>query len=108
MKQYEVQSYKDAYPPGTKVELVYMDDARAIAPGTKGEVVFVDDIGTIHVNWENGRRLGVCPDVDSIRKVQEVPEKKPSVAEKLKAAEKQAASTPKADKPAPNKSNQER
>lgn len=68
----------------------------------------VDDIGTIHVNWENGRRLGVCPDVDSIRKVQEVPEKKPSVAEKLKAAEKQAASTPKADKPAPNKSNQER
>ena len=65
-------------------------------------------MGTIHVNWENGRRLGVCPDVDSIRKAPEVPEKKPSVVEKLKAAEKQADKTPKPDKTAPDKSRQER
>lgn len=69
MKQYQIDGYKQGYPPGTPVELISMEDANAVPPGTKGVVDFVDDIGTIHVTWENGRSLGVCPDVDRLRRV---------------------------------------
>lgn len=65
----EVQRIKEQYPQGTRVELDYMDDANAVESGTKGTVAFVDDIGTIHVQWDNGRKMGVCLEVDSIHKI---------------------------------------
>lgn len=58
------------YPPGTRVELISMDnDPRPIVPGTRGTVRIVDDMGTVHVEWDNGRRLGLVPGEDSFRKL---------------------------------------
>jgi hypothetical protein len=45
-----VQRTKDAYPPGTK-----------------GTVRIVDDMGTVHCDFDNGRRLGLIPGEDSFR-----------------------------------------
>ena len=69
-----VQRTKDQYPPGTRIELEYMgDDPRPIAPGTKGTVRVVDDMGTVHCDFDNGRRLGLIPGEDAFHKA---PEKK--------------------------------
>ena len=59
-----IELLKKRYPKGTKIELDYMDDPRAVPTGTKGTVIIVDDMGVIHVNWENGSSLGICPEVD--------------------------------------------
>ena len=61
---------KEAYPPGTRIELISMDDPwAAVASGTRGTVRMVDDAGTIHMKWDNGRTLGVVPGEDSFRKL---------------------------------------
>ena len=58
------------YPPGTRVELISMDnDPRPIESGTRGTVRIVDDMGTVHVDWDNGRRLGLVQGEDSFRKL---------------------------------------
>ena len=49
-----VQHIKDAYPAGTRVELLQMDDPQAPPIGTRGTVIGVDDIGSIMVDWDNG------------------------------------------------------
>ena len=60
-----VKRMKDTYRPGTRIELDYMgDDPRPIPPGTKGTVRIVDDIGTVHCDFDNGRRLGLVPGED--------------------------------------------
>ena len=67
-----VQRMKDQYPPGTRIELDYMgDDPRPIAPGTKGTVRVVDDMGTVHCDFDNGRRLGLGPGEDSFHAITE-------------------------------------
>ena len=64
-----VERLKTQYPTGTKIMLDRMDDdPRPIPPGTKGTVVYVDDIGTVHCNFENGRRLGLIPGEDHFHK----------------------------------------
>ena len=55
----DVAKIKEQYSAGTRVRLHYMDDARAVEPGEEGTVRLVDDMGTIHVDWDNGRRLGL-------------------------------------------------
>jgi hypothetical protein len=61
-----VQRMKDMYKPGTRIELDFMgEDPRPIAPGTKGTVRIVDDMGTVHCDFDNGRRLGLVPGEDS-------------------------------------------
>ena len=65
-----VEDIKKTYPPGTRIELLSMNDAVAPVPsGTRGTVSFVDDIGTIHPVWDNGRTLGVIVGEDSFRKL---------------------------------------
>lgn len=67
-----VQRMKDQYPPGTRIELDYMgDDPRPIAPGTKGTVRIVDDMGTVHCDFDNGRRLDLVPGEDSFHAITE-------------------------------------
>lgn len=67
-----VDRIKEQYPSGVRVELIHMDDPYANMPeGTKGTVTGVDDTGTIHVNWDNGRSLGVVYGEDSCRKIKE-------------------------------------
>lgn len=67
----EAKIYKERYPKGTRIELLSMNDSQAVPPGTRGTVDYVDDLGTIHMNWDNGRTLGICPQEDSFRKLSE-------------------------------------
>lgn len=64
-----VESVRKNYPPGTRVELVEMDDAQAPPIGTKGTVRGVDDTGSIMVAWDNGSGLNVVYGTDRCRKV---------------------------------------
>lgn len=57
-----VNNLRNAYPPGTKIKLIRMDDVQAPPSGTIGTVTCVDDIGTIHMMWNNGSSLGLVPD----------------------------------------------
>ena len=60
-----VQAIKNRYPVGARIMLDFMgDDPHPIPPGTKGTVRSVDDIGTVHCNFDNGRRLGLIPGED--------------------------------------------
>lgn len=75
MNEYERQrriseSTKKLYPPGTRIELISMNDPYApVTSGTRGTVKFVDSLGTIFPEWDNGRTLGVVPGEDSFRKL---------------------------------------
>ena len=66
-----VKRLKEEYPVGCRVELIHMEDPynRKLTPGCRGTVRIVDDIGTIHVDWDCGSRLGVAYGEDSCRKV---------------------------------------
>lgn len=68
-----VERLREAYPPGTVVELVRMDDDKFAPPvGTRGVVIGVDDAGSVMVRWSNGSSLSVIYGVDEVRKVEEV------------------------------------
>ena len=59
---------KKAYPSGTRIVLNSMgDDPRPIQSGMRGTVEAVDDIGTVHCNFDNGRRLGLIEGEDDFR-----------------------------------------
>lgn len=64
-----VERLQKEYPPGTRVELAYMDDYQAPPVRTKGTVIGVDDIGSIMVNWDNGSCLNVLYGIDRIKRV---------------------------------------
>ncbi len=73
----EINAIKEKYIPGTKLKL--LEDTKEepyhpIKAGEIGTVDHVDDIGTIHINWENGRQFGIIPEVDSFEIIS-VPEK---------------------------------
>ena len=60
------------YPEGTRIVVDMMGpDPRPVDPGTKGTVLHVDDMGTVHVAFDNGRRLGLVPGEDSFHVVRE-------------------------------------
>lgn len=61
-----------AYPAGTRIVLVQMDDAQAPPIGTKGTVVGVDDTGSLLVHWDNGSGLNVIDGIDIVRKTGKV------------------------------------
>lgn len=70
--QINVESIKKRYPVGSRIILHSMgDDPRPIAPGTKGTVRIVDDMGTVHCNFDNGRRLSLIPGEDSFSVISE-------------------------------------
>lgn len=64
-KAEQIKNLKQKYVAGTRVRLEYMDDKYAPEVGTEGTVEFVDDVGTIHVSWDNGCRLGIAYGIDS-------------------------------------------
>ena len=66
-----LQALRERFSPGTRVELVHMDDPynTKLVPGCKGTVRCVDDMGTIHVSWDCGSSLGIVYGEDSCRKV---------------------------------------
>lgn len=64
------EGIKQMYPPGTRIELICMNDPYSPVPsGTRGTVRAVDDMGTIFPDWDNGRTLGVVPSEDVFRKL---------------------------------------
>ena len=65
----ELELIRERYPVGCRVVVHYMEDSRPIAPGTKGIVRTVDDMGTVHCNFDNGRRLGLIPGIDSFNRI---------------------------------------
>ena len=66
-----IESLRERYPAGTRVELVSMNDPyTTLRPGERGEVIFVDDIGTMHVNWDSGSALGVVYGEDRFKRVE--------------------------------------
>ena len=67
----QIEMLRKAYPAGTKVELLAMEDKQAPPVGTIGEVMAVDDIGQLVMKWQNGSGLNLIPGVDSFRKVGE-------------------------------------
>ena len=67
-----IESIKQRYPEGTRICIDSMgDDPRPIESGTKGTVIWVDDIGTVHCNFDNGRRLGLIVGEDSFHVIQQ-------------------------------------
>lgn len=72
MSRGRIEFYKEQYPRGTRVKLDGMgDDPCPVEPGAVGTVIAVDDIGTLHVEFDNGRSLGICPEVDGFHKITE-------------------------------------
>lgn len=66
--QQQAKQYKQAYPAGTRILLLQMNDPYApVTPGMRGTVQTVDDIGQIHVQWDDGRSLAVIPQEDRFR-----------------------------------------
>ena len=43
-----------------------------VPSGMRGTVTFVDDVGTVHMKWDNGRTLGIVPNVDDFRKLSDL------------------------------------
>lgn len=76
MTNAQIARIKERYPAGTHIQLDRMgDDPNPIPSGTKGTVVGVDDAGTVFCNFDNGRNLGICPEVDKFHKISEQEEK---------------------------------
>lgn len=73
---YRKQNFKD----GDIIELkAEMEGETGMPVGLKGVVKHVDDVGTIHVNWQNGRTLGVtlkdhCSKVEGVIASEEIDE----------------------------------
>lgn len=68
IREEQLKNLRQAYPAGTRVELLQMDDAQAPPIGTMGTVTGVDDTGSLLVNWDNGSGLNVIWGVDVLRK----------------------------------------
>lgn len=45
-------------------EVVTIDDNVTVPPGTQCTVKSLDDTGTVHVEWDNGSRLGLIAGQD--------------------------------------------
>ena len=64
-----LQALRERFKPGSRVELLKMDDMQAPPIGTRGTVVGVDDIGSIMMNWDNGSGLSVAYGEDECKVV---------------------------------------
>ena len=64
-----LQALRERFKPGSRVELLKMDDVQAPPIGTRGTVVGVDDIGSIMVNWDNGSGLSIAYGEDECKLV---------------------------------------
>ena len=63
----EIERLREAYPQGTRVELVRMEDPQAPPAGTRGTVQGVDDAGSLLVAWDSGSSLNVAYGADEVR-----------------------------------------
>ena len=61
----KVDALRKQYPPGTRIKLEHMDDPYPVEPGTGGTVRFIDDLGSLGIEWDNGRSLSLIPGEDT-------------------------------------------
>jgi hypothetical protein len=61
VEEYRIKTIKLS---GRRVRCDEMNDPQPVESGTLGTISHVDDMGTIHVNWDNGRTLGLVPEED--------------------------------------------
>lgn len=67
----KVELLRQRYPEGTRICLDHMEDLCPVESATCGWVQFVDDAGTLHCKFDNGRMLGVIPDVDKFHIIEQ-------------------------------------
>lgn len=73
MNEYErlyrlAERYRATYPPGTRIQLLHMNDPYSpVELGTRGTVELIDSMAQIHMKWDNGRTLPLNSDEDSFR-----------------------------------------
>lgn len=68
----QIEQIREDYPPGTRIELINMEDDYSVPPGTRGTVDLVDGLGQLQMTWDNGRALAVVPELDSFRKLSQL------------------------------------
>lgn len=57
--------------PGSRVRLIESRDPISPIPtGTEGTVDLIDDLGTVFVDWDSGRSLGMIPGEDRFERIQ--------------------------------------
>ncbi len=64
-----VELLKKRYSAGTRVRLLKMEDPNPVPIGMLGTVEDVDDIGSLVVQWDNGRKLHVLHGIDEVEKI---------------------------------------
>ena len=67
MRMISPAALRSQYTPGTRVELLQMEDTQAPPIGTKGTVIGIDDTGSLMVHWDNGSELNVLYGIDRCR-----------------------------------------
>ena len=58
-----------SFLPGDRVELTAVSDDYqqfALMTGDQGSVEFTDSLGTIHIRWDSGRRIGIISEAASL------------------------------------------
>lgn len=71
MRMISPAALRSQYTPGTRVELLQMEDIQAPPVGTKGTVIGIDDTGPLMMRWDNGSGLNVLYGIDRCRIITE-------------------------------------
>ena len=71
MRMISPAALRSQYTPGTRVELLQMEDIQSPPVGIKGTVFGVDDTGSLMVLWDNGSELNVLYGIDRCRIITE-------------------------------------
>ncbi len=60
-----IEHLREKHPEGSRVQLVSLNDPYSkLTPGECGVLRLIDDLGTYHVDWDSGSRLGLVPGED--------------------------------------------
>ena len=72
MNVYQKSMIRELYPPGTRIELIRMEDPwTMLKPGDRGTVTMIDDAAQIHMAWDSGSGLALIPGEDEFKVVKE-------------------------------------
>lgn len=56
---------------GDRIELVHTSDQwTTLKSGDQGTVTMIDAMNTVHVRWDNGATLGMVPDEDRFKRIE--------------------------------------
>lgn len=71
LSEKDLNSLREQFPTGCRVELLQMEDEYAPPRGTLGTVTGIDSTGSLLIDWDNGSGLNVLYGIDRVRKVAE-------------------------------------